>query len=266
MKGPGKARRMPSSQSHGTTPGCGRGFATLSCDVNKVVAVAPKERDSAPLAADDPRRTGLIDLLGALAYGELSAFERMASDARMAPNLADRTALSALAAGEFAHFQQLSQYLGTLGVDPETAMAPYVVALDTFHNLTSPADWLESLVKAYVGDGIARDFYREVSAYLDPASRDLVRTVLGDVGHAAFAVDRVRGAIDAEPAIGGRLALWARRLVGEALTQAQRVAVEREGLVELLASGATDMAELGNLFQRVIDGHSERMRSLGLSE
>jgi hypothetical protein len=94
----------------------------------------------------------------------------------------------------------------------------------------------------------------------------LVRTVLGDVGHAAFAVDRVRGAIDAEPAIGGRLALWARRLVGEALTQAQRVAVEREGLVELLASGATDMAELGNLFQRVIDGHSERMRSLGLSE
>jgi hypothetical protein len=62
------------------------------------------------------------------------------------------------------------------------------------------------------------------------------------------------------------LALWARRLVGEALTQAQRVAVEREGLVYLLAAGASDMAELGRLFQRVIDGHSERMRLLGLSE
>jgi hypothetical protein len=44
------------------------------------------------------------------------------------------------------------------------------------------------------------------------------------------------------------------------------VAIEREGLVELLASGASDLAELGNLFQRVIDGHSERMHALGLSE
>lgn len=215
---------------------------------------------------DDPNRAGLIDLLGALAYGELSAFERMASDARMAPNLRDRTALSAFAAGEFAHFQQLTSYLTSLGVDPEDAMAPYVEALDTFHDLTAPADWLESLVKAYVGDGIARDFYREVSAYLDLPSRELVRLVLGDVGHAAFAVDRVRAGIAADASIGGRLALWARRLVGEALTQAQRVAVEREGLVYLLAAGASDMAELGQLFQRVIDGHSERMHLLGLSE
>ncbi len=220
----------------------------------------------AQLSPDDPRHAGLIELLGALAYGELSAFERMASDSRMAPNLGDRTALATLAAGEFAHFQQLCHYLASLGVDPELAMAPYVVALDTFHDLTAPADWLESLVKAYVGDGIAGDFYREVSAYLDPASRALVREVLGDAGHAAFAVDRVRAAIFADPTIGGRLALWARRLVGEALTQAQRVAVEREGLVQLIARGASDMAELGQLFQRVIDGHSERMRSLGLSE
>lgn len=224
------------------------------------------ERQVTPPQPDEPGRAGLIDLLGALAYGELSAFERMATDARMAPNLSDRTALSSLAAGEFAHFQQLCHYLGTLGVDPEEAMAPYVQALDTFHDLTAPADWLESLVKAYVGDGIAGDFYREVSAYLDPASRALVREVLGDVGHAAFAIDRVRAGIAADPRVGGRLALWARRLVGEALTQAQRVAVEREGLVELLASGASDLAELGNLFQRVIDGHSERMHALGLSE
>ena len=205
----------------------------------------------------------MIDLLGALAYGELSAFERMASDSRMAPDLRDRSALSAFAAGEFAHFQQLCQYLSTWGSSPRRRWRPTSTALDTFHDLTAPADWLESLVKAYVGDGIARDFYREASAYLDPPSRDLVRQVLGDVGHAAFAVDRVRAAIAADPRVGGRLALWARRLVGEALTQAQRVAVEREGLVALLASGASDLAELGRLFQRVIDGHSERMRSLG---
>jgi hypothetical protein len=220
--------------------------------------------DTAP--ADAAPDQGLVDLLGALAYGELSAFERMAGDARFAPSIGDRTALASLAAGEFAHFQELSAYLASMGVDPEEAMAPYIAALDTFHDLTAPADWLESLVKAYVGDGIASDFYRQVSTYLDPATRQLVHRVLGDAGQAAFAVDRVRAAIDADPRVGGRLALWARRLVGEALTQAQRVAVEREGLVTLIASGAGDMAELGQLFQRVIDAHSVRMRALGLSE
>ena len=124
--------------------------------------------------------------------------------------------------------------------------------------LTAPADWLESLVKAYVGDGIARDFYREVAAYMDPRSGGLVREVLADMGQAAFAVDRVRGAIDANPAVGGRLALWARRLVGEALTQAQRVAVDREAIVRLLSSQAADVSELDIAFH-------ERMLQLATS-
>ena len=61
--------------------------------------------------------------------------------------------------------------------------------------------------------------------------------VLKDTGHAEFAVARVREAIEADPAVAGRLALWARRLVGEALGQAQRVAAEREDLASLLAGG-----------------------------
>ena len=35
--------------------------------------------------------------------------------------------------------------------------------------------------------------------------------------------------------LGGRLALWGRRLMGEALTQAQRVAGDRDSLTALLA-------------------------------
>jgi hypothetical protein len=213
----------------------------------------------------EPERQGIVDVLGALACGEMSAFERMAADARMAPNLADKAALAGMAAAEFQHFRGLCDRLRELDVEPEQAMEPFAEPLDTFHDLTAPADWLESLVKAYVGDGIARDFYREVAAYMDPRSRDLVREVLADMGQAAFAVDRVRAAIDANPAIAGRLALWARRLVGEALTQAQRVAVDREAIVRLLSSQAADLTELGRLFERIIAAHDERMRSLGLS-
>ena len=48
-------------------------------------------------------------------------------------------------------------------------------------------------------------------------------------------VDRVRAAIVADHRVAGRLALWGRRLMGEALSQAQRVAAERDSLAALLA-------------------------------
>ena len=44
-------------------------------------------------------------------------------------------------------------------------------------------------------------------------------------------------AIEENPKIAGRLALWARRLMGEALSQAQRVAAERDALTALLVGG-----------------------------
>ncbi|MDT7546477.1 MAG: hypothetical protein QOE99_2587, partial [Actinomycetota bacterium] len=163
-----------------------------------------------------------IDLLGVLAYGELTAFERLASDARLAPTISDKAALATMAAAEFAHFTQLRDHLGKLGVDPEEAMAPFVRPVDEFHDSTDPNDWLEGLIKAYVGDGLATDFYREVSAFVtDEPTRELVLHVLADTGQADFAVSRVREATAEDPALAGRLALWARRLVGEALLQAQ---------------------------------------------
>jgi tRNA-(MS[2]IO[6]A)-hydroxylase (MiaE)-like len=124
-------------------------------------------------------------------------------------------------------------------------------------------------VKAYVGDGIAEDFYREVSAYLDASSRALVLAVLEDTGHSAFAVDRVRAAIEADPRLAGRLALWGRRLVGEALSQAQRVAAERDALAWLLVGGTdrpgADLAEVGRMFARLTENHTRRMAAMGLS-
>jgi hypothetical protein len=206
-----------------------------------------------------------IDLLGVLAYGELTAFERLASDARLAPSITDKAALATMAAAEFAHFTQLRDHLVKLGVDPEEAMAPFVGPLDEFHDTTDPNDWLEGLIKAYVGDGLATDFYREVSAFVkDDDTRGLVLHVLADTGQADFAVSRVREATAEDPALAGRLALWARRLVGEALLQAQRVAVEREALTELLVGGSGDLAGIARLLTRLTDNHTARMQALGL--
>jgi hypothetical protein len=88
---------------------------------------------------------------------------------------------------------------------------------------------------------------------VDPWTQTLVRSVLEDVGQAEFAVRAVREATEADPRVAGRLALWGRRLVvGEALSQSQRVAVERDALASLLVGGinrpGADLAEMGRMF------------------
>ena len=206
-----------------------------------------------------------VDLLGVLAYGELTAFERLASDARLAPTVADKAALATMAAAEFGHFQRLRDHLAAAGVDADAAMGPFVAPLDAFHDSTEPNDWLEGLIKAYVGDGLATDFYREVAGSLqDAETQALVLEVLADTGQASFAVSRVNAAIAATPAVAGRLALWGRRLMGEALIQAQRVAVERDALTELLV-GQGDLAGIVTLLNRLTDRHTARMAAIGLT-
>ena len=224
---------------------------------------------STPVAFEDAQyREAVVDLLGVIAYGELSAFERLAEDAKLAPNMADKLDLAAMAAIELGHVDPIRARLVELGADPFAAMAPFQEAIDRFHDHTAPSDWFEGLVKAYVGDGLANDFYREIAAYLDADTRDLIVASLDDVGASAFVVDRVRAGIAADPRLGGRLALWGRRLMGEALTQAQRVAADRDSLTALLAGGidrpGLDLAAIGRMFTRITERHAERMAELGL--
>ncbi|MFP5346290.1 MAG: ferritin-like fold-containing protein [Actinomycetes bacterium] len=225
--------------------------------------------DDASTAGASGASQGVVDLLGALAYGELTAFVRLAGDAELAPTLPEKWALGRMAVTEFGHFELLRRRLQDLGTDPEQAMQPFVAPVDAFHERTTPSDWLEGLVKAYVGDGIATDFYREISAYVDDDTRTLVHAVLDTARHSEFVVAAVRGAIQADPRVAGRLALWGRRLVGEALSQAQRVAADRDGLTGLLVGGAgrpgADLAEIGRMFTRITEAHTARMERLGLT-
>jgi len=221
-----------------------------------------------PWVSEPQYRQGVVDLLGILAYGALAAFDRLAEDARRAPTPADKVYVASLAALQIKHFDTVRDRLGELGVDVMAAMKPFHAPFDEFHAQTKPKDWLEGLVLAYLGNGFAADFYREVVAFVDPDTCGLVHQVLADEGHADFVIEEVRAATAADPRVAGRLALWGRRLVGEALSQAQRVAANREALTHLLTGTVDrpgmDLAAISRMFSRLVDNHTRRMAKLGL--
>jgi len=222
-----------------------------------------------PSAFDDPTyRAGVVELLGVLAYGEISACERIVDDARLAPDLPTRVEISMMAAAEFDHFIQLRDQLVALDVDPYQAMEPFTETFENFHRRTAPADYLEGLVKMYVGDGLAADFYVEIAAFLDSATRELVVETMSGTSHSDFVVEQVRAAIADDPRVAGRLALWGRRLMGEALSQAQTLVAQRDALSAVIVGGAEapglDLTAIGRMFTRITEAHTERMSRLGL--
>ncbi|GAB2574556.1 ferritin-like fold-containing protein [Microlunatus antarcticus] len=227
--------------------------------------IEPPEDARHPTVREEEVRAGTVDLLGAIAYGALTAYERLAQDGAGAPTLADKVTLATMSGRQVHHLERVRDRLAELGADLMGAMEPFHRAFDDFHAHTRPKDWLEGLMWVYVGSGFADDFYAEVAVTVDPATRALVEDVLSDTRHDDFVVEHVRAGIEADPRVAGRLALWGRRLVGEALSQAQRVAVDRVGLTALLMGAeGVDVVAVNKTFSRLVGHHAARMRRLGL--
>ncbi|THJ66025.1 hypothetical protein E8P82_10345 [Arthrobacter echini] len=244
----------PASESHAAASTTEHGVGTSTAT----------DRDAE--AFGNPQYVRFVaDLLGAIAYAELSGFERLSSDARFSPSLADRASLGRLAVQEFEHFELVGRFLNELGITVEDAMTPFRSSIDAFHERTRPGDWYESLMKAYVVDAFSRDFYRSLADNLDSRTRDLIEAI--DSGQGADHLQwRLKEALSADPRLASRCALWGRRLVGEALTQAQRVGIERENLAGILfGEDEGHVRPTGAFFSELTRNHSRRMSALGLT-
>ena len=162
------------------------------------------------------------------------------------------------------HYELLHTTLESRGVDVLAAITRYAPALENYHRLTMPSTWLEALVKTYVGDAMAADLYLAIANSLPDDVADVVREVLGETVHSQFVVAEVRAAVTSSGRQRSRLALWSRRLLGEAITQAQYVMADHDELVDLVVAGSGGLGQLTDFFEAMQHTHNDRMRQLGL--
>ncbi|WP_409483613.1 ferritin-like fold-containing protein [Arsenicicoccus dermatophilus] len=202
--------------------------------------------------------TGVVELFAALAYAELTAFSRLASDSDVAPTLTARIELAALAARELQHHQLLADRLRDLGADPRTAMAPFTAAVDHFHARTRPRTWAERLVKTAVIDGLAEDLLGQLAPRLADTEQGLLERVLDRSDSDRVVASLLTEALAAEPMAAGRLSLWGRRVLGEAMSHGQLSGVDHPHLAVTVV-GTDDVAALSAFLGRLAAGHAERL-------
>ncbi|MFT4088092.1 MAG: ferritin-like fold-containing protein [Gordonia sp. (in: high G+C Gram-positive bacteria)] len=209
-------------------------------------------------------RDALVKLYEIFLAGEFAASYRLIDESSMAPTTADRVAIARLVAVDMANFESLAAHVSAAGVPLDEAIDRHIKVFNDFHHGTSPRTWLEVLVKIYIGDGLVSDFFSEVAAVLPDDAREALAAITTDSAAIDFARERVREAVDADPAVASPLTLWGRRLLGEAITHMQWVLAEDEDVTDLLFSGSASLAKAAEFFGAIAERHAQRMADLGL--
>ena len=229
---------------------------------------------SPTLAAD---RSDELTLLGLVGQLELIAFTRLAEDSSLAPVLDQTLRLARFSAGAVARLERIFDRIRELGGTPEDEIARFDHVMDDFDARTPSSTWSERLLKAYVGYGVADDFCKSAAVGLDKATCALVNEVLDGASHADLVVADLAAATATDDTLTSRLALWGRRMVGEALGVVQSLIQSHPGLGRLLTSAAAENASpaaddddaqadaVARLFGRLTAEHTHRMARLGLA-
>jgi hypothetical protein len=199
------------------------------------------------------------DLLAALSYGERAALRRAEENVARAPSGRARKQQRHVAALERDNAALLEARARELGSpEREAAFAPF---FDAFFEDTEPRDWLEAQAWHYMGDALVRDFADVLLPALDPVSAEIVRrTLLERDEQETYALDELTRLLEDDPSERDRVAAYARRIVGEALTQTRRAVVATGTLRGLLGGEEGEKRALLDLLER----HRERLDRLGI--
>jgi hypothetical protein len=196
-------------------------------------------------------------------YAALGEIERLAVLIPGAPSLADRMALADELSRRHARYRELLLRAEGTG-DPRPGMAEAAPAIDEARRRVESANWWEGLAAVTLCAPLTDELFGALTGEpeeADPAgteaAADTGATDSTEVDDSSTdvtpptpklqAAEQLRDAIEGSPELAARIALWARRLVGEAIVLAREFGGERyPGLAnQLAASHARRLTELG---------------------
>ena len=202
-------------------------------------------------------RTALIQVLGAVAYGERKAYEGAKAEAANATNDLDRHHFKKVAAEELRHHKGFVARLEAMGADPERAMRPFKSALDRYHGAAARGS-VEDAVAGYLGEGIADDLLQWLRTVVDDDTKAFIDTVIADeVEHERHAAAALRDAIAAAPDGKKRAAAGAQQMALHMLWSGR-------GAAALPLRAFIRVGNAPGLLGAILGGHVRRMRAIGL--
>lgn len=217
------------------------------------------------------RDLAVVELLGALTYGQLRAFVTAAASVELAPSVGVADDLAGHAAREHHRYVVLRQRLDALTDLPVAVMDRQRTVFDAFF-ADRPEDWASAATRLAVGLPIAADFARAVAPSVDTATGEALVEALADRdAFERFALAELRQVLADDDAARVAARADVAALVGAALTGFQEVTAATDALRVLFAEqaeeeGSSPEAVVRRLAIAVLGGHRRRMLDLGLDE
>lgn len=216
---------------------------------------------------DDHEALATVELLGAVAYAQLRAFQITAAAVPHAPDMRAADRLAAFAQREYEAYRQLRERLGELTDIPEGAMDRQRGRVDAYFGELPIDDWWSACTFFAAGLPMAADFARAVAPALDEHTAEVVVDALaGRDDFVDYAIAEVKDQMGDDPERMRRGRRLAAEITGSAFTTFQGAITDTDAL-EVLLERLEDSGEGDVLRQTAVsllEQHRRRMHALGL--
>lgn len=214
------------------------------------------------------RQLALVQVLGALTYGQLRAFAVCARATVRAPSARLADELADFAEQELASYRLLRRRLADLTDLGDAAIDRQRGPFDEFFDGADLADWPSLATLFAIGLPLSSDFVATIVPHVDDerTAEALRRALTSRDEFETWATGQLRQHLDADPAHHGEIGHKVADLAGRMLTSFQRVIQETDALEVLLGGEAEPEAAVRRLAVDVLASHRRRMVDLGLED
>lgn len=198
-----------------------------------------------------------------IAAFELLVMQDLSALVAQAPSRDAKQTLTRAAAAALARHEAAVQVLEDLGAAVGRELSNVAGEFGEFSRRTQGRDWDERVASIVLAGGILRDFLQLLVEEFEPQPAGLA-AALDDAETIESLNEILTARFQDDPRLSDRIALWGRRLTGDALLAVRRALGIPAGLpADRVVVGAEALLE--RLGSKLMAEHSRRMNRLGLA-